>query len=118
MSEARIKTFQDFNFSESVNYAEHKILNGNTLLEYTGKNSRNINFKVDFNSDLGINPEQELEALRDMLYNHEEHVLTIGEKVIGSFVIESISGSFNNIGSHGEIKSISASLNLKESVNT
>lgn len=98
-----------------MNFAEHKILNGNSLLEYTGKNARTLSLKILLSSELGINPEKELENLRNMLYNHEEKIFMLGNNVMGKFVLENISGNFERINAHGEIISISVNINLKES---
>lgn len=117
VSETKVKTFKDLNFSCSVNYAEHKILNGNTLLEYTGKNAWTMIFKIELRRDMGVNPVEELEYLRGFMNRHEAKLLMIGEIVYGYFVIESMSGNFQVVSSKGEVQILNITLNLKESEN-
>lgn len=116
VSENKILSPDNISFSNSASFAEHKILSGNTLLEFTGFNNRSCSLKIELNQSLGVNVSKELQTLNDMFNSHEPFTFSIGNKIFGQFVIESFSENYNIIAPNGDLISISISLNLKEAL--
>lgn len=117
VSTEQAKTFNDLVINSSANFASHKILNGPELLEYTGKNARTCSFKMEINSMMGLDVGLELETLQNIFEAHEAKTFALGNKILGQFVIESMSVNYNLIGASGNIISASVNINLKEYVN-
>lgn len=117
VSSERVRTFQEMNFTSGQTYAEHKILNGNTLLEYTGKNARTCNISIVLNSRLNLDIEDELKDLHELQDSHEPKILMLGGKVIGRFVIETLTESYKLIMKDGKILEADINLSLKEDMN-
>lgn len=114
VSENSVKTFSDLNFQRKASFAEHKILNGKGLLEYTGHDAATCSLKIDLNASMGINPKDELEKLRELFNNREVVNFMLGPDVLGEWVIESMSENLKFIGRNGEIISAEINLTLKE----
>lgn len=114
VSENKILSPNDIAFSNSANFAEHKILSGDTLLEFTGFNNRTCSLKIELSSSLGVDVQKELQSLNEMFSSHEPFTFSIGNKIFGQFVIENFSENHNIISPNGNLQSVSISLNLKE----
>ena len=116
VSEDSIYTFRDLAFSRQANFTEHKIINSKGLLEFTGLNASLCSLKIVLDASHGINPAQELKALRDMLDSHEAVAFILGGDVQGSglWVIESMNENLELVTNLGEIFRASVTLSLKE----
>lgn len=116
VSENKILSPNEISFSNSANFAEHKILSGDTLLEFTGFNNRTCSLKIELSNSLGVDVEKELAALNEMFASHEAFTFSIGNKIFGQFVIESFSENYNIVAPNGKLQFVSISLNLKECI--
>lgn len=116
VSEQSVHTFQELAFTHHADFTEHKIINSLGLLEFTGENAQTCNIKLILDSDWGVNPQDELNKLRDMFEQHQACALILGGEVQGRdlWVIENMNISLPRIGSHGEIFRAEISLALKE----
>lgn len=116
VSEGNVKTFQELNFTKSAAFTEHKIINSHPLLEFTGFNSSSATLKIILDADFGLNPEQELQVLHDMLESHEAEALILNGIVQGGdlWVIEDLSENLVRVGSRGEVLRAEVNLTLKE----
>lgn len=116
VAEGNVKTFRDLSFTHSANYTEHKILGRTGLVEFTGLNAMTCSLKIDLNASLGVNTEQELEALAEILTEHESVDFVLDGQPIGSgqWIIENMTTTANMIDNKGAIISATVSLTLKE----
>lgn len=116
VAEGNVKTFRDLSFTHSANYTEHKILGRNGLVEFTGLNASSCTFKMVLDASLGVNPEQELEGLAELLNGHEaaEFVLDGQPVGTGQWVIESMNVTADIVDNQGGIVRASVSVTLKE----
>lgn len=115
-SDSTILTFQDLSFNRSASYAEHKILGGNGLVEFTGINAASCSISMNFEASLGVDPLKQITELERMLNDHEANLFVLDGKPVGSgyWVIESINETYELIDNNGRAKKITASVSLKE----
>lgn len=115
-SEEYIKTFTDLTISHKASYASHKILNRAEKIEFTGTGSSSMTLKIHLDSQFGVNPSDEIEALRDMTHTSSPVPFILGGNVIGRnlWVIESMNITADRIASDGYILSADVNLSLKE----
>lgn len=116
VSADKVKTFSDLSRELKSTFASHDIINGKPLLQHTGLELQTISFSMTFRVDLGVNPKTELEELRKMLESGSAYKLFIGDELMGSFVLESVSESYGNIDKNGKIYSASVNISLLEYV--
>lgn len=111
-----VLTFQELSFNRSANYAEHKIIGRNGLVEFTGLNAGSGTIKMTFDSALGIDPQAQAQELQRMLQDHEACNFVLDGQPVGTgyWVIESISETVELVDWGGKAKRITATVNLKE----
>lgn len=112
----RADTFRDFKRKKGASYAEHEVLGGDRrpLLEFTGLKSTTISLRMVLSAALGVHPAERLAQLGDMCDLGLAVPLIIGGDVMGLWVIETISESWDCVDSKGELVSATVDLSLKE----
>lgn len=90
VSSETVRTFETFTRRTSANFARHETVNGKPSLEYTGPSLDEIEITLSFNAQLGINPEEEDQRLRDMSHSGEAHAVILGDKNYGNYVVEEV----------------------------
>ncbi|MBQ6112000.1 MAG: phage tail protein [Synergistaceae bacterium] len=115
-SEKSILTFDDLSESHSANYAEHNILNGRGMLEFTGIKASSISFMMSLNMTLGINPDEQIRRLISMLEDHEavNFILAGIPKGNGRWVIESLDVKHKLIDNRGYTRHADVNIKLRE----
>ena len=111
-----ILTFDDLTFQHSAKYTEHAIHGRKGLLEFTGFSATSASLSILLNADLGIDPKEEFEALKEIFDNHEAVPFILDDEPQGDglWIIESISEKRDKISNKGAARIIEVSLNLKE----
>lgn len=85
-----VRTFDDYRRKTAARFAEHKLIGRKPLLEFLGEDLNEISFKIKLVRSLGVDPKEEADKLRELCLTGSAEFLTIGEDVIGQFVLESI----------------------------
>ena len=118
VSSDKVLTFQDLQINRRAKYTEHAIHGKKGLLEFTGLEPLTATMKIDLLASLGVVPKDELDALVEILTNHEAVPFILDGEPQGDnlWVVESLSESYPVINNKGELISISVTLNLKEYV--
>ena len=118
VSSDKVHTFQDLQIQRKANYAEHAIHGKKGLLEFTGFAPLTATMKIDLLAALGVVPKDELDALVEILTNHEAVPFILNGEPQGDnlWVLESMAESYPVINNKGELISVSVTLNLKEYV--
>ncbi|MBR4904140.1 MAG: phage tail protein [Selenomonadaceae bacterium] len=93
VSASKVLTFDDWKRKTSARFAKHDLINRQPILEYLGADLNEISFKIKLVADLGVNPKDEADKLREMCTTGQAEYLTVGGEVIGQFVIDSIDES-------------------------
>jgi len=116
VSSESILTFDGLQVSHSAKYAEHAIHGRKGLLEFTGFSPANMSMTISLNAELGINPKEELERLKEIFYSHEAILFILNGEPQGEnlWVIESLSEKHEDISNIGISNYIEVSLTLKE----
>jgi len=114
----KVFTFQGLKRSAKMRYAVHEVIGKKPITEFIGPELEELSFSIYLSVSLGINPNQEMQKIRDKRDNGEAMSFLLGEKVIGEnkWVIESIGESYQAIDNQGIIFSLSADISLKEYV--
>ena len=116
VSDKKVRTFRDFQIQRSAKYSEHAIHGRKGLLEFTGLSPASASMNIRLDAVLGINPEKEIEILRDLLNNHEAvpFILDGEPQGEGLWVLESIGENYEIIDNHGTAIAVEVSIKLKE----
>ena len=116
VSSEHVRTLRDMKIQHSAKYSEHAIHGGKALLEFTGYSPASLSFSVRLDAGLGVNPKEELEALREILTSHKAvpFILDGEPQGDGLWALESIDESYEVIDSHGTFIAADVSLKLKE----
>ena len=116
VSAERIRTFRDFQIQHSAKYTEHAIHGRKGLLEFTGLSASTASLNIRLDAGLGINPQEELNTLHEILAKHEAlpFILDGEPQGDGLWVLESIGENYEIIDNHGTFIAVEVSLKLKE----
>lgn len=109
-----LKGFNSFSDSRSIDYAEHKLIEGKPRLQRVGDNLQQLSLSILLHASF-CNPESETDTLYELMENAEVLPLILGNGVYqGDFVIESINRDVSDTDSSGNVISQTLSLSLKE----
>lgn len=117
-SSNKIRTFDNFSRSSTARWTKHDLIGQKPVLEFIGNDIEKISFDMQLRADYGINPEKELENLRQMRDNGTAVTLILNNSPVTDnlWVIESLDEKVTFWGSGGEILSASVSVSLLEYV--
>lgn len=115
-AEKSILTFDELSESFGANYAEHQILSGHGLIEFTGIKASTASFIMRLDMDLGVNPDEQIRRLKEMLEEHEavNFILAGIPKGHGRWVIESLDVKHKLIDNRGYTRIAEVSVKLRE----
>jgi len=118
VSDKKVFAFEDLKREGKMRYATHEVIGQKPILELVGPELEQISFKINLSVSLGINPEREMQKLRDKRDAGEVMSFVLGPKVVGKnkWVIENISETQSNIDNRGNAFTIAADITIKEYV--
>lgn len=116
VTEKEIKIFNDFSISRKARYVAHERINSKPLLQFMGLDADSISFNMQLVQGITGNVSDDLKSLQDMFKKAEVHPLFLGQKKLGSFVIESMNEVYRMIDNLGNLEVVNVSLSLKEYV--
>lgn len=114
VTEKEIKIFNDFSISRKARYVAHERINNKPLLQFMGLDADSISFNMQLVQGLTGDVSDDLKTLQDMFKKAEVHPLFLGQKKLGSFVIESISEAYSMMDNFGNLEIVNVSLSLRE----
>ena len=114
VTEKEIKIFNDFSISRKARYAAHERINNKPLLQFMGLDADSISFNIQLVQGLTGDVSDDLKSLQDMFKKAEVHPLFLGQKKLGSFVMESISEAYSMMDNFGNLEIVNVSLSLRE----
>ena len=114
----KVRTFRDFQLQRSAKYAEHASHGHKGLLEFTGLSAATASFRIRLDAGLGINPKEELIALRGILTKHEAVLFILDGEPQGDgfWVLENLDESVEIVDNMGVLIAVEVSLKIKEYV--
>jgi phage protein U len=110
----RIRTWSKFGRTGKVRFAEHAVHGEKPVLEYIGPGLEEISLQVRFDATLGVNPEKEIAALRELRDAGTAQQLIIGKDPLGRFAIASLEEDWQLVDNQGLLLVAIVSLTLKE----
>lgn len=116
VTEKEIKIFNDFSISRKARYVAHERINSKPLLQFMGLDADTISFNMQLVQGLTGDVSDDLKSLQDMFKKAEVHPLFLGQKKLGSFVIESINEAYRMMDNLGNLEIVNVTLSLKEYV--
>ncbi len=116
VTEKEIKIFNDFSISRKARYVAHERINSKPLLQFMGLDADSISFNMQLVQGITGNVSDDLKSLQDMFKKAEVHPLFLGQKKLGSFIIESINEAYKIVDNLGNLEIVNVSLSLKEYV--
>ena len=111
-----MRTFRDLQIQRSAKFSEHAIHGGKALLEFTGLAPASASLNMRLDAGLGVNPQEELNELREILNNHKAvpFILDGEPQGDGLWVLEGLDENHEIIDNHGMTIIVEVSLKLKE----
>ena len=118
VSSESVKTFNDFSMQIGAKYAQHDVHGGKGLLEFTGLEPTTASLKTRLDMALGIDPEEELITLEEMLELGKAVPFILNGSIQGwhLWVIEKLNEDYKVLNNTGKAILVEVSLNLKEYV--
>ena len=116
VTEEEIKIFDNFNITRKARYVAHDRINNKPLLQFMGLEADSISFNMQLVQDITGNVSDDLKTLQDMFKKAEANALFLGQKKLGSFIIESINEAYKIVDNLGNLEIVNVSLSLKEYV--
>lgn len=114
VTEEEIKIFDNFNITRKARYVAHDRINNKPLLQFMGLDADSISFNMQLVQGITGNVSDDLKSLQDMFKKAEVHPLFLGQKKLGSFVIESMNEAYKIVDNLGNIEMVTINLSLKE----
>jgi phage protein U len=112
----KAKTFQELTEKSSGRWAEHETINTAPLSEFLGPGLDELEFSIIFTSMLGVDPQENYEALRIAVRKGEYYPFIIGGfPLSGNFWrINDISGTSTVFSNRGGIRWMELSVTARE----
>jgi phage protein U len=110
----KVRTWQKFQRKGAARFAEHPVLGGKPRLESLGPALDTIDLQIRLDSQLGLTPLAEIEALRTIKDSGEEQHLIIGGQPWGKFVLVDLNEDHVRHGKDGLLLLAIIDLQLKE----
>jgi len=115
VSSDAIKTVEKIEIKKSVEFGTHKLHNGKTLLEYTGRNPAQGSFPITLSGFLGVNPTKVLKTLEKQFEKGQVVSFTMGSKKIGKkWVITDVTENYTYFDVNGDVLAIDVTVSIKE----
>ena len=115
-SKSLVRTIDGFGRSGSGRWAAHEVIGDKPLLEFLGAGLEEISFEMLFNSSLGVDPETELAALRELRDSGEAVPLVLNGTMVTDnyWVVESLSETVLYWARGGSVQVARVSVTLRE----
>lgn len=113
VGDEQLRTFFYMSQRKRGRYSTLNVANHEQLLQYDGRELQEVNFSMQFHHRF-CDPQAEIEALRQMVDDHEAHLLIVGGYLIGEFVLEEMSSDWDTVANNGVIMMATGRLQLRE----
>lgn len=111
-----VHTFKGFTRKSSASFAEHALVEGKPLLQFTGEGLDEISFSIQLDINIGLSPIKEIDKLREIKKAGEALPIIVGSYVLGHFALISLDETWSVIDNKGRLIKATVTLNLKEFV--
>ena len=117
-SSFKVNTFDDYKRDTKAKYAEHELIGLPGKLEYLHRDLEEISFTMTLHRELGTDPTEETQKLRDSCKEGIADYLIIANHAVGEnpWVIESLSEDVLYFDGEGKVLANKLNIRLKEYV--
>ena len=109
-----VRTFADAQHTTSGRWTAHEVIGQKPAQEFGGPELRKLSLSIRLDVALGVDPETEVEALRDAVETGEVLPFMLGGEPHGNWICKEAAESWRNIGQNGGIGVIAVDLSLEE----
>lgn len=110
----RVRTWSEARRSGAARWATHEVFAGKPKLEFIGPGLDSTELTVRLDLERGVVPRDELRRMRKSRDTGEVLQFTIGGKLVGDCVIESLDEQWRRFDAKGVLTHAVVSLHLKE----
>lgn len=114
VSTDRVFTFRNLVRSGTVRLEEHNVIGEKPIIEYIGPGLDQVSFSIRLDLFLGVDPEKELEKIREARELGQEIPLIIGGKYWGRWVITQANETHSRHDGAGRLLVAEVALTLRE----
>lgn len=116
VSTLKVMTLRDMKRRARARYATHEVFGQKSVLEYVGLEPDEITFDVQLIEAMGVDVQEEMAKMLDILRGGEEHFLILGTHAYGQYkwVLESADFKHEYTDAKGNPIIVTASLTFKE----
>ncbi len=115
-SAGQVMTFDGFTRSREADFAEHAVAQNAIRLQHVGQGLDEVSFSIKLSDSLGIDVENEIGRLREMLDQGGASPLLLGGKVQGHFVLTKVEEAWSVVDNKGRVRRAKVKLTLREFV--
>lgn len=116
VSTLKVQTLRDMRRKARARYATHEVFGQKSTLEFVGLEPDEITFDVQLVEQLGVDVQDEMWQMLDIMRSGEAHYLILGTHAYGQYkwVLESVDFKHEYANERGDPMIVTASLTLKE----
>ena len=112
-SDIAVNTFHGMSQEYGESFAEHKVIGGKPVLEWTGRQASTFSLEMRLDSSLGTMPSVVIAGLKKMLQAHKPVPLLVGPQYCGQVVLEGVSVTGEHWTGMGVLQVATVSVKLK-----
>ncbi len=118
VSSRKVETLRDFKRQARARYATHDIVGGKSVIEFLGTEPDEITFAMQLSADLGVDVQEELVKLLEMLRNGDANYLILGGWAHGKnkWVVSGLEFKIEHTDGWGLPVLVTADVTLKEAL--
>ena len=110
----KVLTFDRFQRRTRARYARHQLIGKTAQLEKVGDEPDQITFEIKLIRELGVDPEEQIELIRQYIKDGHEDYLIIGSEVLGQYCITELGEGRQYVDCFGRTQVAELSLTLEE----
>ena len=83
VSSSKARTFKDMKRNTKGRYGSHEIIGGKPIIEFMGPDGEDLSFTMQFSVAWGLNPQEEIQKIRELCEKGEVNYLVLCNTPIG-----------------------------------
>ena len=118
VSSSKARTFKDMKRNTKGRYGSHEIIGGKPVIEFMGPDGEELSFTMQFSVAWGLNPQEEIQKIRELCEKGEVNYLVLCNTPIGEnpWAVDSVSESVDIVDNNGRIIASQIDITLREYV--
>ena len=114
VSAQRLYLIRGFKRTTGARVEEHKVQGNKARLEYLSPELDTVDFEIFFHSIHGIDPQMEIDSLRNLCRDGEAQQLIVGGQILGKFLLTQVDEEWQKSNGRGELLVASVKVTFKE----